>query len=200
MNRDRVVIVLLALLLAVSLGFNWKLWTRTRGAPPAAGVASTVAGRGSATGTAGSKSAYEVVRNPEMAGRLGRIVIPFAGEGKLEGTRTAFFKPGSSDLVQAVYGRVALELPPGGYDLEICGRKMAGVPVESGKDTRLYSGVLRLHGSSSTRFVIHTPGSDETVHVAYGNAELGLPAGEYEIEIGGQREPMTIEHGKVTDF
>ena len=60
--------------------------------------------------------------------------------------------------------------------------------------------MLRLHGAAKTRFTIHEPGAKSSFHAAYGNAEFGLPAGEYEVDVSGQKEKVTIEAGKVTEF
>lgn len=201
MNRYRTIAVVLALLLLASLACNWVLWRKAHdAAAPVAAPAATAGAQNLPPRDSGTKAAYDIVANPEMKGRLGRVVLTFAEEGNIKETRTAFNKTGGADLIRVDYGIVAAELPPGDYDLEVSGEKIARIPVESGKDTRVHSGVLRLHGSKETRFTIHEPGAEKSFHVAYGNAEFGLPVGEYEVEISGQREKVTIEAGKVTDF
>lgn len=201
MNRDRFIALVLALLLLLSLVANWMLWRNSRGGDRAV-VAGPVARAGSGPRESGERSAYEFVDNPAMKGRLGRIVIAYVNDVKLppDSNRTAFYKAGTSELIHSAYGAIAAELPPSSYDLEVNGKKLAGVPVKSGKDTRVPSGVLKLHGSDQTRFVIFDVGGKEHIRVAYGNAVLGLPAGDYEIEVSGQRDKFTIEPGKVTDF
>lgn len=201
MNRDRIIAVILALLLLVSLAGNWLLWKKSRGAAgPAAVAEARPEGRISPPSERGDPALYEVVANPEMKGRLGRIVLNFAEGASIAETRTTTHKAGGSEMLRADYGVVVAEMPPGTYDLEVSGKKISGIPVESGKDTRVRSGVLRTHGSKQTRMTISDVGSKSTFHVVYGNAEFGLPVGEYEIEISGQREKVTIEAGKVTDF
>lgn len=202
MNRDRSIAIVLALLLLASLACNWVLWKKSRGAGGPAVAAKPEGRTGEAPRDKGVQAAYEFVDNPAMKGRLGRIVIAYV-EGvtlQSDSNRTAFYKPGGAELIHSAYGPIAAELMAGSYDLEINGKKLADVPVKSGKDTRVSSGVLRLHGASDTRFVIYDVGATSYIRVAYGNAVLGLPAGEYEIEIKGQREKFTIEPGKVTDF
>jgi hypothetical protein len=201
MNRDRTIIVVLAVLLLGSLLANAWLLKRSPRPVPSAGEG-TPSARVDGPRERGTSAAYEIVANPEMKGRLGRIVITFAGEEKaLSGTRTAIYKPGAETLVKAEYGPVAAELIAGDYDLEVSGRKVAGVPVEAGKDTRIASGALRLHGAANTRFVIYPAGEAEKyLYVDYGNGLKGLPVGEYEVEVSGQREKVTVEAGKVTDF
>lgn len=202
MNRDRSIAVGLALLLLVSLACNWVLWRKSRGAgvPPVA--AQPVMRKSSASRDRGVQGDYKMVVNPEKKGRLGRVLITYVGGAKLnpDYNRTVFYKEGGAENVSSAYGPVVCELAPGVYDLEINGKKISGIPVKSGQDTLIPSGVLRLHGAKETRFTIHNIGVKDDFCVAYGNALVGLPAGDYEIEISGSREKFTIEDGKITDF
>jgi hypothetical protein len=203
MSRERILIVVLLALLGVSLFFNFRWWQRSRQTGSAAVAASApepMSARATAPRERGERAQYEVVANPELKGRLGRIVLGFAEGVKLESTRTAFYQAGKSSSVRTGYGAITAEMMPGSYDIEVNGKKLADIPVEAGKDTRIRSGALRLHGSPSTRFVIYEAGAAANIHVAYGNAEFGLPAGEYEVEVNDVREKITIEPGKVTDF
>ena len=201
MNRDRAIAVTLALLLLVSLAGNWMLWKKSRAATGPALVAEIQPeARTSPLRERGNQGLYEVVANPEMKGRLGRIVLNFAEGASIAETRTTIHKAAGSEMLRADYGVVAADMPPGTYDLEISGKRIEGIPVESGKDTRVHTGVLRTHGSKQTRMTISDVGSKSSFHVVYGNTEFGLPVGEYEIEISGQREKVAIEAGKVTDF
>lgn len=202
MNRDRTVIGVLVVLLLASLAMNWRLWNKTRSAAPVAAADATAKPRPAETRESGEAAKYDIAANPEMKGRLGRIVMEFAGDMKLEGhaTRVVVYASGKNETLTTQYNSVVAELPPGKYDLEVAGKKIAGVPVESGKDTRVRSGVLRTHASDQTRFTISDVGSADSFHVMYGNATLGLPVGDYEITVNNQREKFTIEAGKVTEF
>jgi hypothetical protein len=203
MNRDRAIIGVLVVLLVASLALNGVLWKRSRS--PAAAVATetpAAKGRTSPPRDAGKPAQFELVANPELKGRLGRIVLQFSDEVKLEGhsTRTVIYAAGKPDSLKTDYNAFAADLPPGKYDLEVAGKKVSGVVVESGKDTRVRSGILRTHGSANTRMVICDVGSPDALQTVYGNAMVGLPVGEYEIEVSGVREKVTVEQGKVTEF
>lgn len=203
MNRDKTLITVLALLLALSAGANVVLWRRTQTGAGGAPVApAAMKPRPEGTRERGAAVEIEMVPNPAMKGRLGRIVLTFAEiEGGLDATRTVIYQAGTEKSVATDYGVVEAEVLSGEYDLEVSGKKLAGVRVEPGKDSRIASGVLRLHGSGNTRFVIYDVGGGEDhLYVGYGNSARGLPAGEYEVDVGGQREKVTIEPGKVTDF
>src|SRR5688572_7881806 len=156
MNRDRTITVVLVVLLLASLAMNWRLWNQTRSARAVPADTGAAKARESEPRERGEAAKYDIVANPEMKGRLGRIVVAFAGEMKLEGhaTRVVIYAAGKSETLATQYNSVVAELPPGKYDLEVAGKKIAGVPVESGKDTRVRSGVLRTHASDQTRFTI----------------------------------------------
>jgi hypothetical protein len=203
MNRDRLIAVALALLLLASLVANWALWRKSRGAAAApASTAQLAARTGDLSRERGVQGGYEIVANPEMKGRLGRVVIAYADGVALnpDANRTGIHKEGEAKEASSGYGPIARELTPGSYDLVVNGKKISGIPVKSGHDTRILSGVLRLHGASETRFTLHDVGMERSFRAAYGNALLGLPAGDYEIEVNGSREKFTIEPGKITDF
>ena len=77
MNRDRSIAVVLALLLLASLACNWVLWRKSRVVGPAA-IAKPEGRQSASARERGVKGAYELVANPEMKGRLGRVVIAYA--------------------------------------------------------------------------------------------------------------------------
>lgn len=150
-----------------------------------------------ATGRGG---AFDIVANAELKGRLGHIVIAFPDGAKIREARIDIFKSGDANRIRTDYGNATVELLPGTYDLVIDGRKITGIPVQSHHDTRLHVGVLRLHGGKETRFDFFEPGGKERLHTYYGETDVGLPAGDVEIMINGQREKVTIENGVITDF
>ena len=150
-----------------------------------------------ATGRAG---AFDIVANAELKGRLGHIVIAFPDGAKIREARIDSFKSGDANRIRTDYGNTTIELLPGTYDLVIDGRKVTGIPVQSHHDTRLHVGVLRLHGGKDTRFDFFEPGGQERLHTYYGETDVGLPAGDVEILINGQREKVTIEDGVIADF
>lgn len=202
MNRDRTVIVVLAVLLVASLALNWRYWSKSRAVPTPQTENVAAKARTDGPRESGESASFETVANPAMKGRLGRIVLNFADDLELNGhsTRTVVYAAGENKMLHTAYNVVAAELPPGKYDLEVSGKKIAGIPVESAKDTVVHSGVLRTHGSAETRFQVSDVGADNSIHVLYGNAAVGLPIGDYEITVSGQRDKFTIIAGKVTDY
>lgn len=143
---------------------------------------------------------FELAANAELKGRLGRIIITYPGDTKISGARTDIYRSGSSGKVKTEFGHVAVELMPASYDVEINGHKVVDVAVEARNDTRISVGVLRLHGSSNTRFDILEPGTQVKIQTAFGDTDIGLPAGKYGVSVNGQTENVTITNGKVTEY
>ncbi len=142
----------------------------------------------------------DMIPNPELKGRLGRVLVSFpAGTDKVE-ARIEIAKAGTTASVKTEYGGLISEMLPGTYDVTINGLKVAGVTVQSGVDTRVRAGVLQLNATGETRFDIFAPGGKSTVSTAYGEKRLGFPAGNLDVEVSGQRESVSIEDGKVTEY
>jgi lipoate-protein ligase A len=115
-------------------------------------------------------------------------------------TRVDITKSGSDTKIKTEYGSFTTELMPGNYDVTINGIKVAGVAVQSHADTRVRVGVLHINATAKTRFDLFAPAGKSPAKAVYGEAHLGFPAGNVEIEVSGQRESLVIEDGKVTEY
>jgi hypothetical protein len=157
--------------------------------PAAPAPASTVAG----------PAGFELIPNAELKGRLGRIVLEFPAAVKLQ-ARTDIFESGTDKRIRTEYGSTAIEMPPGSYDLLVGGSKVPGVRVEPRTDTRVHVGVLRLNATGNTRFDLFATGSNERLLTFYGQTDVGLPAGQFDVMVNEQRERVVVEPGRVTEY
>ncbi len=155
----------------------------------------------STSASAGSSSAAaEVVANPNLKGRLGRIVIAYPESAVAKGTHVQVFKPGEPKPVQEWYGPRTIELLPGSFDVAVCKKKLPGLSVVARSDTRVRLGVLQINADKATLIkVLDADGATE-LFSGYGTQLVGLPVGDYFVEIVGQKEKVMIEDGKVTEF
>ena len=94
----------------------------------------------------------------------------------------------------------AFDLLPGTYEVVISGKRVTGVTVRSGNDTRIRVGVLRVSASASTRIDLVEGADERSLASDYGPSAFGLPIGEVGVRIAGQTEVVTIEAGQVTEF
>lgn len=161
---------------------------------------STVKTQSAVSRPAGGGGAFSVVANPELKGRLGRLVVSFPANTKIEGTRTSACRPGEAAEIEVKWGNTHLELLPGTYDIYINGRIVPGVTIQSKHDTLIHVGVLRFIGSSTTRFSVLAPDGKVELQVKWGDNDIGLPAGEYDVSIKDARERVKIAAGAITEF
>jgi hypothetical protein len=141
----------------------------------------------------------EVTPNAALAAGVGRVVVSYPEGG--HATRLDLFAASdASTAIQSKYGDVALELPPGTYDATVGGRRVAGVEVQAGRDTRIRVGVLHVHAGDGTRIDIFEPADGEKLADGYGEKQYGLAVGLVAVEIAGQRDTALIEDGKITEF
>ena len=82
----------------------------------------------------------------------------------------------------------------------ISGARVEGVTVQSGHDTRLRVGILRIQAGGSTRADVLAADGKTALTSGYGAQVIGLPVGTFRVQIAGQSEAVTIADGKITDF
>ena len=141
---------------------------------------------------------YIVVENPDLTGRLGRVIVAFP-EGTSPSTTKIEVRPaGGKDSSASNYGGITADLLPGAYDVVISDVLVPGAEVRSRHDTKIAVGVLRVSAGSTTKIQVFR--DQQAVASGYGKAQFGLPAGSYEVEISGRREPITIAAGGIVDF
>lgn len=138
----------------------------------------------------------DIVPNPAMRGRLGRIVVAYPEEVS---ARIDVYRPGETQSVASDYGNAAFDLFPGTYDVVISGKRVTGVTVRSGNDTRIKVGVLRVTASDGTRVDLVDAGG-ERLTGDYGTDAYGLPIGAVGVTVAGQTETVVVEEGRVTEF
>ena len=142
-------------------------------------------------------SCCSVVPNPTMKGRLGRLVVTYP-EGTKAGAPIGVSR-GDKEATSG-YGNKAFELLPGNYTVVISGKRVDNVTVQSGHDTKVKVGVLRVTAPGGTG--INVLDKDGKTHLTsgYGNKEFGLPIGTVYVSVAGQSEAVTIKDGQITDF
>jgi len=138
-----------------------------------------------------------VVPNPTMTGRLGRLVVTYPegtdAQARIDVSREG--KPATNG-----YGNKAFELLPGSYSVVISGKQVDNVTVQSGHDTIVKVGVLRVTAPGGTRLDVLDMDGKTNLTNGYGNKQFGLPIGTVLLKVAGQSEAVTIQDGKITDF
>ena len=167
--------------------------------PPSSDASAAVPGGTTAlAAVADGSAAHTVVENPDLTGRLGRIIVAFPEGTSPSGTKIEVRPAGGKDSRASNFGGITADLLPGTYDVVISGVVIPGVEVRSRHDTQIAVGVLRVSAGSSTR--VQVLSGQQAVASGFGKGQYGLPAGAYEVEVSGQRERVTIAAGGTVDF
>jgi len=186
---------------------TWKLFgihvvpesSDASAATPAEEASDTApAGTATPAAVADAGTAYTVVENPDLTGRLGRVLVAFPEGASVSGTRIEIRPAGGKDSAASDYGGITADLLPGSYDVTISGVTIPGVEVRSRHDSKIAVGALRVSAGASTRIQVFK--GQQAAASDYGKAQFGLPAGAYEVEVSGQRAPITIGAGGIVDF
>jgi hypothetical protein len=148
------------------------------------------------SGKASTAGCCQMTANPELKGRLGRLVVAFPQEAAVKGTGVTVLKDGKTLL--SAYGTQMWELLPGSYEVMVSNKRIPNVQIQAGHDTHVKVGVLRISAGKGTKAAVLDAGN-ELVN-GYGEQVIGLPPGSFEIEIAGQREKVMITAGEIKDF
>jgi len=152
------------------------------------------------TGSVSAADCCRTVANPTLKS-LGRVVVAFPKGSNAGATRIDIFKVEDDKKVIAYsYGEIAADLHPGGYVVAVTNKRVKGVEVRAGHDTKIRVGVLRVHAGPTTRVDIFERGAKDLLTYFYGPSDTGLPIGQYEVEVAGQRKPVTIKEDTITEF
>jgi hypothetical protein len=152
-----------------------------------------------AGGTAEGQCCH-IIASPALTGRLGRLVVAFPGGANAGSSRVDVFRAGEQTSIQSSYGAQTWDLLPGTYAVTISGARVEGVTVQSGHDTRVRVGILRVNAGGSTRVDLLDAGGKAALVSSYGAQVIGLPVGTFRVQIAGQSEAVTIQEGKITEF
>jgi Cu/Ag efflux protein CusF len=148
----------------------------------------------------GGEACCSLVANPALTGRLGRLVVAFPAGANAGSSGVDVFKAGESTAIQRGYGAQSVDLLPGTYSVVISGARVDGVTVQSGHDTRLRVGILRITPGGNTRADVLAADGKTALSSGYGAQVIGLPVGNYRVQIAGQSVAVTIADDKITDF
>lgn len=146
---------------------------------------------------------WTITPNPSLKGTPGRMTVNLPPGTKYV---VQVFKSGSRERAASESGFKSASLLPGLYDVIINTGgsdaaqlwRVRGIPVESGKDTRLHAGVLNV--TVDGIWNVYDESRDVMIVGGNGPAKIGLLAGSYQVKLGNAFTSIVIRDGQVTDF
>jgi len=147
--------------------------------------------------------AYVIKPNPKLLDGNGRVVVRFPeGIRNRDNQRTLFPKQKEEKNSEINWGSVAKEMPPGDYLVTLNGKLLEGIKVQSGGDTQIRLGVLRLELPDNQTWELIEEDLDSAPAIFYagGPADIALPVGAYYVRTKSDISPVKIEDGKIVTF
>ena len=152
------------------------------------------------TEAAAPSQPFSMTPNPQMKGRLGRIVVAYPKATPCKGSHVAIRKPGEDSNLKTFYGGGEEELMPGKYVVLINNKPVGEVVVQSKNDSKIRTGILHVNAGKSTHIQLLDADGTTKLLSDYGEQEWGLPVGKYHLQIAGQTEPIEVTEDQVTEF
>jgi hypothetical protein len=138
---------------------------------------------------------------PNAKGRLGRLTIKYPADAIAKDSKYEVFKAGDETKpIKSGYGNLEATLLPGDYDVIISRHKVASVPVKSGNLTAVRVGVLKTTADKDTKVIVNEADGKTQLYSGYGEQMIGLPVGNYSLDISGAATPVSIKESEVAEY
>lgn len=141
---------------------------------------------------------WEFKPSEDLKGAKGRLVVDFHDEVPMAHMLVKIYsKDGGEPLSDR---KRRFDLLSGAYDVVIAGKRVTGVPIQSGQETRLLMGLLRVVYTDMSRTEVYDSDKKTLLVKDYGTLRLGLPVGKYWVKLAGRMVEIEIKDGQVVEF
>lgn len=141
---------------------------------------------------------WEIKPSEDLTGAKGRLVVGFHDEVPMAHMLVKITSKDGGDPLSD--RKRKFDLLPGNYDVVVANKRITGVPIQSGQETHLLMGLLRVVYTGMDRTDVYD--SDKTTLLVkdYGTLRLGLPVGKYWVKMAGRMVSVEIKNGQVAAF
>jgi len=141
---------------------------------------------------------WEIKLSEDLKGAKGRLVVNFHDEVPMAHMLVKIYsKDGGEPLSDR---KRKFDLLPGTYDVVVAGKRLAAVPIQSGQETHLLMGLLRVVYKDMSSTEVYDSDKKTLLVKDYGTLRLGLPVGKYWIRLAGRMVEIEIKDGQVVEF
>lgn len=141
---------------------------------------------------------WEIKPSADLTGAKGRLFVDFHDEVPMAHMLVQITSKHGGDPLSDRKRR--FDLLPGTYDLVVANKRIAGVPIQSGQETHLLMGLLRVVYTGMDRTDVYDADKKTLLVKDYGTLRLGLPVGKYWVKMAGRMVPVEIKNGQVAAF
>ena len=141
---------------------------------------------------------WEIKPGKDLQGAKGRLVVDFHDEVPMAHMLVKIYSKDGGDPLSD--RKRKFDLLSGTYDVVVAGKRVAGVPIQSGQETRLLMGLLRVVYKGMDRTEVYDEDKKTLLVKDYGTLRLGLPIGQYWVKMAGRMVEIEIKDGQVVAF
>lgn len=141
---------------------------------------------------------WEIKPSEDLTGGKGRLVVDFHDEVPMAHMLVKISRKDGGDPVSDQKRR--FDLVPGTYDVVVANKRITGVPIQSGQETHLLIGMLRVVYTGMDRTDVYDSDKKTLLVKDYGTLRLGLPIGKYWVKRAGRMVQVEIKNGQVAAF
>jgi len=141
---------------------------------------------------------WEIKPSEDLTGAKGRLVVDFHDEVPMAHMLVNITSKDGGDPISD--RKRKFDLLPGTYDLVVANKRIAGVPIQSGQETHLLMGLLRVVYTGMDRTDVYDSDKKTLLVKDYGTLRLGLPVGKYWVKMAGRMVQVEIKNGEVAAF
>src|SRR6185369_540997 len=141
---------------------------------------------------------WEIKPSEDLTGAKGRLVVDFHDEVPMAHMLVQITSKDGGDPISD--RKRIIDLLPGTYDLVVANKRITGVPIQSGQETHLLMGLLRVVYTGMDRTDVHDSDKKTLLVKDYGTLRLGLPVGKYWVKMAGRWVQVEIKNRQVAAF
>jgi len=141
---------------------------------------------------------WEIKPSEDLTGAKGRLVVDFHDEVPMAHMLVKVISNEGGDPLADRKRR--FDLLPGTYDVVVANKRITGVPIQSGQETHLLMGLLRVVYTGMDRTDVYDSDKKTLLVKDYGTLRLGLPIGKYWVKMTGRWVQVEIRNGQVAAF
>jgi hypothetical protein len=141
---------------------------------------------------------WEIKPSQDLTGAKGRLVVDFHDEVPMAHMLVKITSKDGGDPLSD--RKRKFDLLPGTYDVVVANKRITGVPIQSGQETHLLMGLLRVVYTGMDRTDVYDSDKKTLLVKDYGTLRLGLPVGKYWVKMAGRLVPVEIKNGQVAAF
>lgn len=141
---------------------------------------------------------WEIKPSEDLTGAKGRLVVGFHDEVPMAHMLVKITSKDGGDPLSD--RKRKFDLLPGNYDVVVANKRITGVPIQSGQETHLLMGLLRVVYTGMDRTDVYDSDKKTLLVKDYGTLRLGLPVGKYWVKMAGRMVSVEIKNGQVAAF